>query len=131
MTRWAEYEEEVQRGKIVIGERLGDDYDYELQVTVRVGVARGALQDSADIYRELFSPDTSAVMVARLGFDALMRTLSSSLCDPTEELLKMTKATRRGRSSYGVLSKATIWADRFPGAEVSLRWSGTRIRRRR
>lgn len=105
-------------GREELAQRGTPQLHYVLRIEVHVPVSRGALTDEALIESHELDIDTTAVLVARAGYDALNRDLrpGTAATGPVDALLALAAAAR-----HADLVQAAIWTDQLVDARVILR----------
>jgi hypothetical protein len=108
---------DVEAGKAILLDRAGAGSTHRLRIAVHTPVSRGARADETVVYERELDIDTTAVLVARAGYDALNRDLApGGAADPTAALLALAAAHRDP-----AVVAAAVYADRFTGSGVTLR----------
>jgi hypothetical protein len=111
LSRW---EQDRQAGRDVLAQLGTPGLRYTLRIEMRTPVSRGTRSDEALIDSRELDEDTTAVLVGRVGYDALNRDLPAS-SDPVDALLQLAAALRDPD-----LVQAAVWADQFTGSRVTL-----------
>lgn len=112
---------DVEAGLAELARRGTPGWRYRLRVTVQTPVARGSRSAGSAPYARELDPETTAVLVARVGYDELNRELQPGTAgaDPVTVLLSLIAAHRDP-----LLAQAAVWTDQLTGSAVSLRIVG-------